>query len=143
MDTDFSCGVIPILETPGQPARFLLVQHVAGHWAFPKGHPEEDETPIEAALRELAEETGITQVDLTEAPAFEEHYEFTKRSGKRVMKTVLHYVGHVTNDHVVLQDGELSAYAWGDAAETRKRLTFDEGRALLDEVLCWLAGEQD
>ena len=32
----------------------------SGKWSFPKGHGEVTEQPLEAALRELKEETGIT-----------------------------------------------------------------------------------
>ena len=31
-----------------------------GKWSFPKGHGNRDERPLEAALRELKEETGIS-----------------------------------------------------------------------------------
>ncbi|MEM8738681.1 MAG: NUDIX domain-containing protein [Planctomycetota bacterium] len=132
--SDYSCGVVPYRETPGG-REYLLVQHRAGHWAFPKGHPERDETPTETARRELAEETGLADVELFDAPAFEEAYAFTKRSGKRVEKTVTYYLGRVAADAaVVLQEAEVSGYAWGDAEATRGRLTFAEGRALFAEV---------
>jgi len=40
--------------------RYLLVKHrYGGHWDFPKGHMEGDESPLEAALREVLEETGL------------------------------------------------------------------------------------
>jgi 8-oxo-dGTP pyrophosphatase MutT (NUDIX family) len=62
--TDFSCGVIPWRLTPGGEREYLLIQHNAGHWSFPKGHPEAGEDDLVAARRELAEETGIEAVEL-------------------------------------------------------------------------------
>ena len=135
---DFSCGVIPMRVVDGR-REFLLIQHKAGHWAFPKGHPEEGETDLQAARRELAEETGLSEVALDEGHPFEEHYEFTKRSGKHVSKRVVYFLGEVQpGQAVVLQESEVSDYAWGDAAQTRERMTFDEGRALFDEVLSYI-----
>ncbi len=88
METDFSCGVIPIVFD-GSGRRYLLVQHHAGHWSFPKGHPEKGESPLSAARRELEEETGIGRVEVLKRPAFEERYVFRKRSGKVVTKEVV------------------------------------------------------
>ena len=42
--------------------RILLIRDRYGYWAFPKGHLERAETPEEAALREVAEETGVLAV---------------------------------------------------------------------------------
>ncbi len=42
----------------------------AGDWAFPGGFADENETLHAAALRELEEETGMTQVDLHELGSF-------------------------------------------------------------------------
>ena len=133
MAKDLSCGVIPVLLRDGV-RHYLLVQHQAGHWGFPKGHPENGETHEQAARRELAEETGIAAVDLVTDPPFEEKYVFTKKSGKVVKKTVVYFVGHVESDAVQVQPEEVQAYAWGDAAATNERLTFDEGRELLSRV---------
>ena len=38
----------------------LLIRDPYGHWSLPKGHIEGGESLREAALREVAEETGIT-----------------------------------------------------------------------------------
>ncbi|MEM9753496.1 MAG: NUDIX domain-containing protein [Planctomycetota bacterium] len=140
MDTDFSCGVIPVMFD-GSARRYLLVQHKAGHWSFPKGHPEGEESPEATARRELEEETGLNKVKLLAKPMFDERYVFTKRSGKVVTKDVTYFLGRVSPPgKVAVQEKELSDFAWGDAAATRKRLTFDEGRALLDEVERFLDG---
>ncbi|QRZ12340.1 NUDIX hydrolase [Paracoccus methylovorus] len=51
------------LDGSGDTMRALLVQRRnppdAGLWGFPGGHVEPGETALEAAARELAEETGI------------------------------------------------------------------------------------
>lgn len=138
MKKDFSCGVIPYRLVDGE-REFLLIQHKAGHWSFPKGHPEDGETELETARRELEEETGIAVVEIDADQPFEESYTFTKRSGKRVSKRVLYFLGQVESDQAITcQEAEVSDYAWGSAKKTRKRLTFDEGRALFDAVLSYL-----
>lgn len=43
---------------------FLLIRDSYGHWGFPKGHLERDETPADAAARETTEETGLDQLVL-------------------------------------------------------------------------------
>jgi 8-oxo-dGTP pyrophosphatase MutT (NUDIX family) len=51
-----SCGVV-ILDAAGR----VLLAHATdtAHWDIPKGQGERGETPRDAALRELVEETGI------------------------------------------------------------------------------------
>ena len=47
-----SCGCIIINKN-----KVLLIKQTKGHWGFPKGHVEKDETEIETAIREVKEET--------------------------------------------------------------------------------------
>ncbi len=54
-----SAGVI-ILR--GEPPKFLLARCYR-YWDFPKGELEAGETPLVAARREVAEETGLTALD--------------------------------------------------------------------------------
>mgnify|MGYP000724623763 FL=1 len=60
MDFNFgkriSCGVVVVNDDAE-----LLLCHVTGqdHWDLPKGGLDEGETPLQAALRETREETGL------------------------------------------------------------------------------------
>lgn len=138
MDRDHSCGIIPVYATAGQPRQYLLVQHKAGHWGFPKGHPENDETTLETALRELKEETGLTPDSLIDDVPFAERYIFRKRSGKVVDKNVTYFIGFIATTTVDYQDDELQDAAWGDLDATLERMSFEEGRKLLLEVHAFL-----
>lgn len=60
-----SVGAIIYFIDEQQKIYYLVQQHVNGnHWAFAKGHVEANETEEETALREIEEETGITEVTL-------------------------------------------------------------------------------
>jgi ADP-ribose pyrophosphatase YjhB (NUDIX family) len=43
--------------------RVLLVSQYGTSWSLPKGHLEEGETPLEAALREIREESGVSRLE--------------------------------------------------------------------------------
>jgi len=130
---DFACGVIP-WRTGTSGREYLLVQHHAGHWGFPKGHPEEGESDREAALRELREETGLSQITLSEGVVLEEQYVATVFAKGRVRKTVRYYLGEVLSGRVQIQDAELQNALWGEYTATQDRLSFEEGRRLLAEA---------
>jgi 8-oxo-dGTP pyrophosphatase MutT (NUDIX family) len=42
----------------------VLVLNKLRYWAFPRGHIEPNEDPLNAAIREIKEETGITELEL-------------------------------------------------------------------------------
>jgi 8-oxo-dGTP pyrophosphatase MutT (NUDIX family) len=55
-------GIVYRLSGPGGSAgrpMFLLIRDSYRNWGFPKGHLEAGEGPERAALREVAEETGL------------------------------------------------------------------------------------
>ncbi len=134
MISDSSFGIIPVHEHDGV-RRFLLVQHHKGHWGFPKGHAEPGESPLDAATRELAEETGLHPARVLDDHPLTESYVFTNTRGRVVRKTVTYFIGFTADDRVTPQADEVADYAWADADGTRRRLTFDEGRDLLDRAL--------
>ena len=68
--------------------------------ALPKGHPDGDETPEAAALREVREETGV---DAELAGSLGDVRYWYQRDGRRVAKVVsfflLRYTGGSLDDH--------------------------------------------
>lgn len=57
-----------------------LSQHGVGTWSFPGGHLEADETPLQCAVRETQEETGLMITDCNVGPWT---YDEFPESGKR------------------------------------------------------------
>jgi len=133
MITDFSVGVIPVYLTPKKTV-FLLIQHQVGHWSFPKGHPEPGETETAAALRELAEETGVHDCRLVESAVFTEHYQFVSGGGK-IDKTVKYFLGLVKKRiKVRIQPEEIKGFGWLEFEAALKKTTFPEAKRILTEA---------
>ena len=55
-----SCGIV--LARQSEAAWLTLLLRAYHNWDFPKGLREEDEQPLDAAKREVDEETGITEL---------------------------------------------------------------------------------
>ncbi|MEO5355944.1 MAG: NUDIX domain-containing protein [Nitrospirae bacterium YQR-1] len=127
-----SYGIVPVYEQDGK-RLFLLIQHNAGHWAFPKGHANEGETPAEAAKREFEEETAVTDYELSDLAPFVENY-IVMRQGGAVNKTVTFFLAFVKNPAVTIQESEIMHYKWAGYAEALSTITFREGKELLFEV---------
>lgn len=68
-------GVV-LFNKDGQVLMFDRAEMPGEDWQFPQGGIDENETPLEAAYRELREETGITQVELVVQMPTPLRYEF-------------------------------------------------------------------
>ena len=58
-----SAGGVVVRRIDGVP-HVLLIRDPYGKWGLPKGHTEDGEAPHETALREVSEETGLTDLEL-------------------------------------------------------------------------------
>ncbi len=110
MPKEKSAGAIVFI--PGAKNRFLLLQYRAGHWDFPKGHLEGDETEETAMLRELGEETGFGQSDSSIVKGFSEgiHYFFSSNRGK-IFKEVSFFLVEARHTKVLLSH-EHTGFKW-------------------------------
>jgi bis(5'-nucleosidyl)-tetraphosphatase len=128
---DEAFGIVPIDRQPDGD-RFLLIQHWAGHWGFPKGHAEPGETPQQAASREFEEETGIRAYTVLER-SFSESYQF-QREGKTFEKTVVYFPAFVQSAEVNCQEQEIQAFAWLPYDAAFEKITFPPSKQLLQQV---------
>jgi 8-oxo-dGTP pyrophosphatase MutT (NUDIX family) len=131
METERSAGVIVFRDGPAGREYLLLRSASGGHWGFPKGRVEPHEDELNAALRELHEEAGISVEIL---PGFREvlHYEFA-RGSKSIKKEVVYFLGRARSCAVQLS-GEHLDYLWAPYERTRQRLSYENTQELLDKA---------
>ena len=133
MIEDRSFGIVPVFQINGE-NQFLIVKHVGGHWGFPKGHREGEETIQETALRELSEETGIMKCRILDLPPRHEEYIYEDR-GEKYHKIVQYLIGLVSDPLVTLPNKhEISEYKWASYEEAMSILSYDNNKKVLEEA---------
>lgn len=132
MRQDESFGVIPLSKAKGHWEVFLIQHNRSGYWGFPKGHAESNETPQEAAFRELKEETNLELVRLLEKEPLMEQYTFMM-DGRRVFKRVFYFIAEV-DGKIELQKKEIHDGKWVPLPEALTQVTHQEGKTLLAQV---------
>jgi 8-oxo-dGTP pyrophosphatase MutT (NUDIX family) len=125
-----SCGAVVFARTDDN-AKYLLLNYAAGHWDFVKGNVEVNETEQQTVVRELQEETGITEAqfigDFREAIAY-----FYRRQGQTIHKEVVFFVMEAFTEKVVLSF-EHVGYVWLDYKHTMEKLTFKNSKDVLQK----------
>ena len=97
-------------------------------WSLPKGHIEEGETPEEAALREVQEETGIVSVIEKSLGVIDFWF---MAGGKRIHKTVHHYLFRENGGILAAQESEVDEVAWFPLSEIVERLAYPDEKKLI------------
>ena len=128
-----SFGVIPFRKINGD-VEFFLINHIAGYWGFPKGHSESGESEIETARRELKEETGITNVNLSKNISFIDNYCF-ENGNNTINKTVEYFLGFTENENsIIIDNNEVLDYSWVIYEEALKLINFDGLKSILNQA---------
>ncbi|MCR5229946.1 MAG: NUDIX domain-containing protein [Solobacterium sp.] len=127
-----SCGAILCKIEDGD-IYTLVIRHNAGHWGFPKGHSEENETERETAIREVEEETGIK---IRFVNGFREETHYSPRPG--VYKDVVYFIGEPTGGKEQVQEEEVSEMRWVRLYDAAALLTYDNDSQLLKKAVRFL-----
>jgi 8-oxo-dGTP pyrophosphatase MutT (NUDIX family) len=104
---------------------------------LPKGHPDGDETPEQAAKREVAEETGVTAELI--AALGETNYTY-ERKGRRVAKRVAFFLFEYRSGDLADHDHEIEDARWMPLNEAGRSLTYAGEREMINRALSRLAG---
>jgi len=107
--------------------RVLLIRDRNGFWVFPKGHVDPGETPEEAAVREVREETGIEARIL--APLGTTRYRNDRGQEREIRWYLMRGEGEVR-----LEPG-LTGGGFFEAEEALEKLDFPEDKRLLEVAL--------
>lgn len=139
------------LNNGGKLSVALCHRRAESLWALPKGTPEDGESVVETAAREVSEETGLV---VETGPAIDDTYysffrtaeetlgdlPFEKNSTVRIDKTVhwylMKYIGGSTSDH----DHEYDDVEWIEIKEASRRMTHRNEARVLEKAVAFYEG---
>ena len=97
-------------------------------WSLPKGHIELGETPEQAAIREVAEETGIHSEIARELGVIDFWF---MAGGKRIHKTVHHFLFREVGGTLAPQISEVDDVGWFPLEEIIGLLAYPDEKKLI------------
>ena len=136
MKFEKSCGAI-IVRKNDDTFETLLIKMVKGHWSFPKGHVENDETEVETALREIKEETNL---DVIIDTRFREITTYSPCPG--VLKDVIFFIAMAKTNDVVVQETEVESAMWVELNEAIDIVTFECDRQILKKAIKYVEKQE-
>lgn len=124
-----SCGAVVYRKSHGN-TEILLIKHVnSGHWSFPKGHVEGNETELETARREIMEETGV---EVILDPTFRETVSYSPK--KDTQKIVVYFLAQAKNFELKPQEEEVADIRWVDINYAVNILTYDNDKVIVNRA---------
>jgi bis(5'-nucleosidyl)-tetraphosphatase len=123
---------------------FLLLHYRSGHWDFPKGHVLGKETEHETLVREVAEEAGLTDLEIL--PDFKAHTRFFYRAGEEekqrrkiegryanVAKKVVYYIAETKTKNITISFEHIG-FEWLGFADALARITYANSKNILKKA---------
>ena len=102
----------------------LVIRDPYQKWGLPKGHAEDGETPAETALREVREETGLT--DLVLGAELTTIDWFFRARGRRIHKFTTFFLMRSASGDPVPEEGEgISECEWVRLEVAHDRISYD------------------
>ena len=134
MPREKSCGAV-VFRKSGE-VEYLLLHYEAGHWDFVKGKVEPNESEKDTVMRELEEETGLTNAKFVGDFREEINY-FFRRGSKKINKEVVYFLIQAKNGKVELSY-EHVGYDWLSYEKAMKQLTFKNAKNVLKKAHIFL-----
>ena len=122
---EHSSGALLFRQRDGR-LETLLVRSFRGEWGFPKGHLEDGETPPDAAVREIREETGLS-AEIREDFCIRVFYRIPGGRGK----ICEYYLCDSFSGTETPQEGEILEIRWADTDAALLLLPFAQLRQVL------------
>jgi ADP-ribose pyrophosphatase YjhB (NUDIX family) len=119
-----------VFRRTGGGLRFLLIRDPYANWGLPKGHLEGAETPEQAALREVAEETGLENLAVVDRlPTIDWYF---RDRGRLIHKFCHFYLVESLDGEPVPQTAEgITACLWCDLGGALDTVTYANAREVI------------
>ena len=124
----------------GPEGKIVLVEQHGNSWSFPKGGVEVGESELDAARREIFEETGIDELELQRELGSYERYSLDKDgTGEKVedglrRRTMFFFSTAQTQFQPHDSTGEITAVRWVTLEEAFALLTHPKDREFLESI---------
>jgi 8-oxo-dGTP pyrophosphatase MutT (NUDIX family) len=118
---------------------FLLIRDPYNNWGLPKGHIEGGETPAEAAVREVSEETGLLELTVvTQLPTIDWYF----RDRGRLVHKFCHFflVESVSGDPEPQLTEGITECVWRAADLAIETISYSNAREVMRAAERWLTG---
>lgn len=132
MKKEKSCGAV-VTRIENNEIQILMIHQVQGHWCFPKGHVENNETEEQTAIREIKEETGL---DVVLDTNFRNTLTYSPK--ENVKKEVVYFIAHPIGGNEEVQQSELLEEMWLNIPEASAIVTFENDAEVLTKAIHYL-----
>ena len=117
--------------------KVLVVEQLNQIWSLPKGHLDAGETALEAAIREIKEETGVNKLTYIQELGEYERYKIAKdgEDDKSELKKITFFL--FTTEQIKLQPEDLEnpQAIWVDIHQVTSHLTHIKDKSFFNSVL--------
>lgn len=137
--SEHSSGGIVIDVRDGKPHVALIATRGSTRWGLPKGAVSKGETPEQAALREVLEETGL---EATIVNALDTIEYFFRAGDSLIRKRVDFYLMRYVGGELKPQLSEVDDVEWVELSEAIRRASFDSERKLLEMALAQISSSE-
>jgi ADP-ribose pyrophosphatase YjhB (NUDIX family) len=111
-------------------------------WGLPKGGVEPGESYADAAIREVAEETGIEGIVEQELGAIDYSF-YSRQDGGRIHKTVHYFLVRALGGDTARHDHEVSEARWMPVGDALGAMTYPNEREIVRRAAAALAQARD
>jgi len=115
----------------------LVVSQHGISWSLPKGHVEKGESPVDAAKREIYEESGITDLDFIRELGEYSRHKLSESGGedKSELKTIKFFLFRTVQEKLAPMDKDNPEARWVKKEDVQGILTHEKDKEFFAKIM--------